>query len=153
MKKFKWIYGLLGLLVVLSFFGCSKSEMTPSNQNKSIALKEIPALIDSRAGYELLDQYPSFPGGDSLFRVFLNEKISYPQSAKSMGINGKVFGSFIIEKNGSVSNVEILKGIGFGCDEALLNALQMMPVWSPGLIQNNAVRVKLIVPIEFKQKS
>jgi periplasmic protein TonB len=140
----------LWLFAFILAISCSKIEVTKPNEEHKTSYKEAPVLIESRQDYELLDAFPSFPGGDSLFRQYLKEKIKYPQSAIKNGISGKVFASYIVESDGSISNLEILKGLGYGCDDAVKDALRNMPSWSAGKIKKNHVRVKLVIPVEFK---
>jgi len=140
--------GILLFLVII-LFSCSKDEViTPKHES---SYKDVPDLIASRQDYALLDEAPSFPGGDSLFMQYLKENIKYPKDALDNQISGRVFISFIVENDGSLSGLEILKGLGYGCDEEVRSAFSNMPPWSSGKIRGNAVRVKLIIPVEFKR--
>ena len=151
MKAKHLFLGSLWLCVCLLEFSCSKSELsTPEQKGEYSSTKDVPELISSRVDYNLLDVFPSFPGSDSSFRQYLKNKIIYPQSAIENHIVGKVFVSFIVEKDGSISELETLKGLGYGCDEAVKDALMDMPIWSAGKINGNNVRVKMIIPVEFK---
>ena len=78
------------------------------------------------------------------------ENIKYPESALKQGIQGTVYVSFIVEKDGSVSNVNILKGIGGECDEEALRVVKEMPRWTPGLYKGKPARVLFNMPIYFK---
>jgi hypothetical protein len=150
MKIEKIATGSLLIIAVALMISCSKTRVAePSGKAESIC-KDAPALIESRADYALLNVFPSFTGGDSLFMQFLTDHVTFPQEAKINHVSGKVFASFIVETDGSISNIEIVKGIGHGCDEAVTAALGRMPSWSAGMIKGNKVRVKLIVPFEFK---
>ncbi|MEI8006186.1 MAG: energy transducer TonB [Bacteroidota bacterium] len=150
MKSQKQLSAILWLLAFLFLVSCSKKETTAPPQAKKGPVKDASTLIESRADYALLDVFPSYPGGDSLFRQFLTEHAAYPQEARNNHVSGKVFASFIVEADGSISHIEILRGIGYGCDEAVAGALGKMPSWSAGMIKKNTVRVKLIAPFEFK---
>jgi len=75
--------------------------------------------------------------------------ITYPQQAKKDSIAGRVFINFIIEKDGSVSNVKVLRGIGSGCDEEAVRVVSSMPKWKPGIQNGEAVRVSYNIPIKF----
>ncbi|MEI6884562.1 MAG: energy transducer TonB [Bacteroidota bacterium] len=151
MKSRKQFSAFLWLVTFLFLVSCSKQETsTPPQLQKSVT-KNIPALIDSRSQYELLDQFPSFPGGDSLFMEYLKTHIEYSSSSAQNDTRGKVFASFIVENDGSISNVAILKGIGYGCDEQVAKVLRNMPAWQAGRIGTENVRVKLVIPVEFKK--
>jgi protein TonB len=82
--------------------------------------------------------------------AFLAKNIEYPEQAKKEKITGRVFVSFVVEKNGEVSNVKILRGIGGGCDEEALRVVSKMPKWKPGKDDyGNSVRVQYNLPIKF----
>jgi len=149
MKTKSQLSVVLGLMALILFMSCSKKENNPSQVQKSAA-KSLPALIDSREQYALLSQFPSFPGGDSLFMEYLKTHIRLTPDAAQNNIRGKVFASFIVETDGSISNAEILRGIGYGCDDQVTAALRDMPAWTAGKIGPDKVRVKMVIPVEFK---
>ncbi len=82
--------------------------------------------------------------------VYLQNNIHYPQLAKDLGIQGRVFVTFVIEKNGSVNDVKLLRGIGGGCDEEAIRVVKSMPKWIPGSQRNIPVRVQYNLPINFR---
>ena len=92
---------------------------------------------------------PEFKGK---LKPWLSRNIKYPKLAKSTGIQGKVYIQFIIEEDGSVSNAEVVRGIGGGCDEEALRIVNLMPKWEPGLQNYEPVRVRMTLPITFKLK-
>ncbi|GAB4237528.1 MAG: energy transducer TonB [Ekhidna sp.] len=96
------------------------------------------------------EEMPSFEGGMDAFYSYLSRKIRYPRSAQQMGIEGKVFVQFIVEKDGSLSDIRVLKGIGMGCDEEALRVMSQVPQFIPGKQGDVRVRVKMIIPIFFK---
>ena len=81
---------------------------------------------------------------------YLSSNIKYPEEAKEKGISGRVFIQFVIEKDGSVSNVKVMKGIGGGCDEEAVRVVKAMPKWKPGKQKGKPVRVNYILPVSFK---
>lgn len=95
------------------------------------------------------DEMPLFHGGTEGLFKFMTDNIVYPENAKKSGIKGKVFVGFVVEKDGSVSNVEILKGVGSGLDEEAVRVIKLMPKWQPGKDKGKLVRVKIAVPIVF----
>jgi len=99
--------------------------------------------------FVVVDKFPEFPGGMKGFYDFLKD-IKYPDEAKRNDISGKVFVKFTIEKDGSVTNVEALKGIGSGCDEEAVRVIKKSPKWKPGYIKEKAVRISIVIPIVFK---
>jgi periplasmic protein TonB len=101
---------------------------------------------------ELTDvqKLPSFPGGDSELMKYLAENIKYPAIAKENNIQGTVALSFVVEKNGSLSNIKILKDPGGGCGKEAQRVLESMPRWTPGEANGNPVRVKFTLPVRFR---
>jgi protein TonB len=100
--------------------------------------------------YTTIDVYPRFPGGDQARFYFLRTNIRYPEAAVKTGVEGIVMVVFVIEKDGSVSNVEVSKGIGSGCDEEAVRVIKLMPRWEPGKRSGRAVRVLVRMPIVFR---
>jgi len=92
---------------------------------------------------------PDFPGGDSTRLRFLSENINYPTLAREAGIQGVVYVTFVVEKNGQIRNVKVLRGIGGGCDEEAVRVVESMPNWIPGKQRNVPVRVQFNMPIRF----
>jgi protein TonB len=99
--------------------------------------------------FMVVESMPEFPGGESALYKFLAENIKYPQMAKESGIQGRVFVTFVVEKNGSVTDVRVLRGIGGGCDEEAIRVVQNMPKWTPGKQRGKAVRVQYNLPVKF----
>jgi len=100
--------------------------------------------------FTIVEEMPSFPGGDSERNKFLAENIQYPQQATENGIQGTVYVSFVVDSKGNVTDVKILRGIGGGCDEEALRVVRMMPKWHPGKQNGKQVRVLFNMPIYFK---
>lgn len=92
-------------------------------------------------------------GGIKTFNDYIIQHIEYPNEAYSKGISGKVFATFFVEKDGSISNVRIVKGIGGGCDEEVLRLMQNSPKWIPASHEGEIVRQRLIFPVQFGEKS
>lgn len=104
----------------------------------------------SQEVFTIVEQMPSFPGGDSKLTEFIAKNIQYPQKAQETGIQGRVFVSFVVEPDGSVSNVKVIRGIGGGCDEEAVRVIKMTPKWNPGKQRGKAVRVSYQIPVLFK---
>jgi len=99
--------------------------------------------------YTVVEQMPEYPGGMNAMMSYLSSNITYPQQAKNDTVTGRVFINFIIEKDGSVTNVKVLRGIGSGCDEEAVRVISSMPKWKPGVQNGEAVRVSYNIPIKF----
>lgn len=94
---------------------------------------------------------PAAPvGGMPAFYKYVGEKIKYPPQARRMGVEGRVFVEFVIDKDGSITEVRAVKGIGAGCDEEAVRILQQAPKWKPGKQRGKPVKQRMVLPITFK---
>lgn len=100
--------------------------------------------------FTVVESMPTFPGGDVARIKYLNANIKYPTIARESGIQGRVFVTFVVETDGRVTDVKILRGIGGGCDEEAVRVIKNMPKWVPGKQRGKAVRVQFNMPILFK---
>ena len=100
--------------------------------------------------FQIVEEMPSYPGGEAKMYEYLGKNIKYPQIARESGIQGRVFVNFVVEPDGSVSNVKVLRGIGGGCDEEAMRVIKSMPKWKPGKQRGKAVRVSYTLPVVFK---
>jgi len=92
---------------------------------------------------------PAFPGGESEMMKFLGNNLKYPERAKDAEAQGTVLISFVVDKEGQISNPVIKRGIGFGCEEEAIRVIQKMPTWSPGKMNGQTVNVEYVLPIRF----
>jgi protein TonB len=100
--------------------------------------------------FTFVEQKPEPVGGIQAFYDFVAQNMKYPSQAARMGIEGKVFVQFVVEKDGSLTDIQVVKGIGAGCDEEAIRVLKMAPKWSPGKQRGVPVRVRNIFPIVFR---
>lgn len=100
--------------------------------------------------YQVVEIMPSFPGGNELLLDYISKALKYPQEALEKGIQGRVFVGFIVEPDGSISNVKVQRGIGSGCDEEAVRVIKSMPKWEPGKQRGHTVRVSHQLPVNFK---
>jgi protein TonB len=96
-----------------------------------------------------VEQVPEFPGGLSAFGKYLEKNIRYPAVARENNTQGKVFVSFVCERDGSLTDVKVARGIGDGCDEEAVRVIKASPHWKPGIQNGRPVRVQYSVPISF----
>ena len=100
--------------------------------------------------FKVVEHMPEYPGGVQELLNYIGSNIKYPEEAKRDSVQGRVFVSFVIEKDGRVSSAKILRGIGSGCDKESLRVVQSMPNWSPGKDENGKpVRVAYNLPIKY----
>ena len=105
--------------------------------------------IEEAEVFLVVENQPQFPGGEDAMKQFLRENINYPQIAKESGIQGTVYVNFIVEPNGSLTNIKVRRGIGGGCDEESIRVVKMMPRWEPGTQRGKPVRVSYNIPIKY----
>lgn len=99
--------------------------------------------------FTVVENDPEFPGGMEALYRYLASNIKYPEQAKAENLQGRVFVSFVIEKDGSVSNIKVLRDIGGGCGEEAIRVVQNMPKWKPGRQRGRRVRTQFQLPIYF----
>jgi protein TonB len=114
----------------------------------------IPIEIDEEVVEEapiftVVESMPEFPGGLQELYNYLGNNIKYPVMAKESGIQGRVFVTFVVERDGSITDVRVLRGIGGGCDEEAIRVVQSMPKWQPGKQRGKPVRVQYNLPVRF----
>lgn len=102
--------------------------------------------VHNIAGVEV---YPEFPGGMAAWAKFIQRNLRYPYMAQDANVQGKVYLSFVVEKDGSITDVSVLKGIGAGCDEEAMRVIKKSPKWKAGQQNNQTVRVRYTMPISY----
>jgi len=100
--------------------------------------------------FSFVEEMPSFPGGEEALLSFMSTNIIYPEIAKRAGVEGKVFIGFIVEPNGSITEIQLIKGIGAGCDEEAIRVLKLAGDWNPGRQNGKSVRVRMTIPFSFQ---
>ncbi len=98
----------------------------------------------------IIESQPSPKEGMKAFFAYISENLKYPSEAKEMGIQGKVFVEFVVDKDGKLINIKSVKGIGAGCDEEAIRVLKEAPIWMPGMVVDMPVKVRMILPITYK---
>jgi periplasmic protein TonB len=133
------------LLFVLSAFALAA---------QSPEIKSVKANDTTTAHIEVM---PIFPGGDDSLLVFLKRNVKYPELASDSGTQGTVFVTFVVNEDGSISGVKLLKGIvgragGHECNEEAMRVVREMPNWIPGEQEGKSVKVQYNLPITFTFK-
>ena len=96
-----------------------------------------------------VDEIAEYPGGIDKLRQFLGANINYPAEAIENNVDGKVILSFIVEKDGSISNIKVVKSLGFGCDEEVIRVLKLSAKWTPAQLDGKPVRYTYSLPVQF----
>lgn len=108
-----------------------------------------PIVTEDNTVRTWVDQMPEFPGGQEELYKFLALNIRYPEIAAQNDIHGQVVIEFVVNKNGEIGEVKVIKGIGFGCDQEAIRVIKSMPHWKPGKQNGHEVNVSFRVPVKF----
>jgi len=123
-------------------------------QDEVLVAFTAPDIVDEEEAdehiiFQVVEDQPGFPGGEEARMRFLSNNIRYPAIARESGIQGTVFITFVVERDGSITDVQVVRGIGGGCDEEAVRVVRMMPRWTPGKQRGRPVRVQFMMPIRF----
>jgi protein TonB len=118
---------------------------------KEVVITEA-VVIEEKADaiFDVVETQPNPPGGMSGWNKYLSDNLKYPTQARRMGVEGSVILVFVINTDGSIQDVEVLRGIGGGCDEEAVKIVKNAPKWEPGKQRGRAVRTRMRLPIKFK---
>jgi protein TonB len=109
-------------------------------------------VVEEEQIFTIVEEMPSYPGGENELFKYLGKSIKYPQMAIDAGISGVVYVTFVVGKDGKISDVKVLRGIGGGCDEEAIRVVKAMPPWKPGKQRGKAVTVQYNLPVRFTLK-
>ena len=107
-------------------------------------------VIEEEEVWVSVEEQPEFPGGSAKLMEYIQKNLKYPMMARESGIQGRVFVGFVVEKDGEITKVQVLRGIGGGCDEEAVRVVQSLPKFKPGKQRGNPVRVQYTLPIVFR---
>lgn len=127
-------------------------EITEETEVEEIVFEEEPEEEVADQVFLVVEEQAAFPGGNAAWVKFLRKNLKYPRQATRMGIEGKVFLSFIVDQAGSISDIQVIRGIGGGCDVEAKRVLSNSPKWSPGKQRGRAVKSRMQIQIVFKLK-
>jgi protein TonB len=118
---------------------------------KEVVITEA-VVVEEKADaiFDVVETQPNPPGGMSGWNKYLSDNLKYPTQARRMGVEGSVILVFVINTDGSIQDVEVLRGIGGGCDEEAVKIVKNAPKWEPGKQRGRAVRTRMRLPIKFK---
>ncbi|NLF41537.1 MAG: TonB family protein [Bacteroidales bacterium] len=135
----------------------SVSFTAETNQTEAVEVAPVmPKAVEDdvveETPFVIVEQMPSFPGGETEMLRFLANNTKYPTRDKELGISGIVYVTFVVEKDGRITNIQILKGVTESMNAEAVRVIRMMPLWEPGLQRGVPVRVQLNIPFNFKLK-
>ena len=116
---------------------------------KEVIADEKPKEEETKV-FDVVEQMPEFPGGQAALLKWISDNIKYPAIAEENGIQGRVVCTFVVERDGSVTDVQVARSIDPSLDKEAVRVLKKMPKWIPGKQNGSAVRVKYTVPVTFK---
>jgi protein TonB len=125
-------------------------EITQETVVESLVFEEAPAEEVAEEIFSIVEDQPTPQGGMEAFYKYVGKNINYPAQARRMGVEGKVYVQFVVDKDGSLNEVQAIKGIGAGCDEEAVRVVKAAPKWKPGKQRGRAVKVRMVIPITFK---
>ena len=130
------------------------AEVNEDTKNIEIAPVQIEEEEDETETqiFTVVENEPEFPGGMEALYKYLAQNIKYPQLARDNGITGKVYVTFVVERDGSIANPKVLRDIGGGCGAEAIRVVKSMPKWTPGKQRGKAVRVQFNLPVNFNLK-
>lgn len=117
---------------------------------EEIAQPEPPKNEEENKVFDVVEEQPSFPGGQDALMAWLRDNIKYPVVAAENGIQGKVIVQFVVGKNGSISNVKVLRSVDPSLDREAVRVVSSMPNWTPGKQNGTSVNVRYTLPVTFK---
>lgn len=127
--------------------------LTPKSDNVLGMVMTEPIVPEKEADkqevFTTVEENPSFPGGVKALFAFVGKNLKYPIAAQEANVSGKVFVKFVVRKDGTVSDIKVMQGIGFGCDEETVRVIAQMPKWSPGKQNGKPVSVYFTMPVNF----
>ncbi len=114
-----------------------------------VATAKVEEEVEETEIFKIVESMPTFPGGEEKMMEYLRDNIKYPQAAKETGITGRVLVSFVVERDGSITNAKVDRDIGGGCGAEALKVIKSMPKWEPGKQRGKSVRVEVRMPVAF----
>jgi protein TonB len=114
-----------------------------------------PAIVETKVEkndeiLEFVEQMPEFPGGEEALFAYIQKNLKYPQQAVDANTTGRVTINFVVNDDGSITDVKLARGIGYGCDEEAIKIVRGLPRWNPGKQNGKKVRVAYSLPITFQ---
>ena len=134
--------------IVYSVIKVSQGNASQNQEYQTIEQEPVIDAVETDI-FTLIEEPPTFPGGEENRIIFFKENVKYPPVAREKNIEGIVYIQFFVEKDGSISNPTIVNDIGGGCGEEALRVVKNMPKWYPGKRRGNAIKSQFILPIKF----
>ena len=144
---FKCLLFAISALVLLVIVIAPARANAQDKREKTTQTRKDTATDDKV--YEVCEQMPIFEGGDAALLKYLRENLKYPDKTKDRGVQGRMVVGFIVEKDGSLTNVKVLRAVDIALDAEVLRVIKGMPKWIPGRQNGKRVRVRYLLPIHI----
>ncbi|WP_373494368.1 TonB family protein [Aquiflexum sp.] len=154
-QKSRFLLSIPAIALAFFLFACEKPSDDIAPETLDIATSNETSESEPDGSnlrteiFDVVEQSPKYPGGFEVWSKFLGSNLKYPAQARRMGIEGVVTVSFIIKSNGDISDVQVVSGIGAGCDAEAMRVVAISPKWIPGKLKGQAVNSRMKVPIKF----
>ena len=135
------LLAVLQIMAHITFAQATNDSVSPTNQNR-VSFPDSTIFV-------VVEQPAEPVGGMQALFAYIGQNIRYPKEARKKGITGKVYVSFVINQDGGISDVSVLKGIGHGCDEEVERLMKNAPPWRPGMQDGKPVRQRYVLPVSF----
>ena len=142
--------GKAAIVAGLSVGLLGTSQLAVAQQPDTLRMDTIEKVAEDVEIFGMVEEMPSFPGGEVKLVEYIAKNLNYPQEAIEKGIEGRVFVGFIIDVDGSVTDVVLLRGNGGGCDEEAIRVIKSLPKWRPAKQNGVFSRVSYQIPVNFK---
>lgn len=145
--RYPLVFSFAGLMLMCTQVDKELDQVVNNREklDQSLKLTEVKGEI-----FSVVENQPEFPGGMAGLNKYLSDNLKYPAAAVKANVQGRVFANFVVTKEGDIADVNILKGIGFGCDEEAIRVISRMPNWKPGSQDGKSLNVRYNIPIAFE---
>lgn len=139
-------------LLLFSFLCLATNDLRAQNgtPDDTTKVQVVPPPPPAEEVFDVVEDEPTYPGGEEAMIAFIKENVIYPEEAITNNEEGKVYVRFVIEKDGSVTNVKVVRGVSPSLDAEAIRLVASMPKWNPGLHRGKPVRTNVVMPIVFK---
>lgn len=148
--KYLVILPLALLMVAVNSTATARNDNRVSGVEAEVPINQVPPQKEESPVYKVVEQLPSYPGGQVALMDYFKNNLKYPVIAYENGIQGRVIIQFIVEKDGSVSSAKYIRGVDPSLDKEAMRIVNAMPKWIPGKQNGETVRCYIALPIEFK---
>ena len=136
---------LMSLMAMFCLTSVSAQKTVVAKKNQKVYEQK-----DDQKVFEIVEKMPEFPGGMEALFSFFSNNVHYPDDAKEQGVEGRVMVKFVVEKDGSLSGVEVVQKASPSLDAEAMRVVKAMPNWTPGKQRGRAVRVRFTIPVTFR---